>query len=225
MALSSLIFGAIGTLVETSDMQRRSFNAAFKAHNLDWDWSTTSYKGLLAVNGGKNRIRHYAQSHDVSLSEARIAALHQSKTDAFDALVTHEGLSARPGIAALIADAKAAGLTVGMASTTSSQNIDALFSAARDISRDDFDFILSGEAVKAVKPDPEIYNLASRKSQCLVSEILVIEDTPVSAKAAKDAGLAVVIYPGDMIDMTAHKDMAPIISASDVSLTGLSGYI
>ena len=43
----AVIFGAIGTIVETSNIQRRSFNKAFKEFGVDWYWSSAEYKKLL----------------------------------------------------------------------------------------------------------------------------------------------------------------------------------
>ncbi|MEC7496587.1 MAG: haloacid dehalogenase, partial [Pseudomonadota bacterium] len=36
--MRALIFGSIGVLVETSELQRQAYNAAFAAHRLDWHW-------------------------------------------------------------------------------------------------------------------------------------------------------------------------------------------
>jgi beta-phosphoglucomutase-like phosphatase (HAD superfamily) len=45
--LKAVIFGAIGTIAETSDLQRQAFNAAFKAAGLDWNWNAEVYRDLL----------------------------------------------------------------------------------------------------------------------------------------------------------------------------------
>tara|TARA_B110000503_G_scaffold47893_1_gene77939 strand:+ start:1294 stop:1407 length:114 start_codon:yes stop_codon:yes gene_type:complete len=37
MTVKAVFFGSIGTLVETSDLQRRAFNQAFAEAGLDWD--------------------------------------------------------------------------------------------------------------------------------------------------------------------------------------------
>ena len=57
----SIIFGSIGTIVETSDIQRKSFNKAFKKFGLDWYWSKNEYKKLLEKSGGENRLSNYAK--------------------------------------------------------------------------------------------------------------------------------------------------------------------
>ena len=59
MSLKAVIFGAIGTIAETSDLQRQAFNAAFAEAGLDWHWDSNTYHELLKVNGGQNRIRAY----------------------------------------------------------------------------------------------------------------------------------------------------------------------
>ena len=58
----SIIFGSIGTIVETSNIQRESFNKAFKKLGLDWYWSISEYKKLLEKSGGEKRLSKYALS-------------------------------------------------------------------------------------------------------------------------------------------------------------------
>ena len=225
MPLKTLVFGAIGVLVETSDLQRQSFNAAFAANSLDWDWSYETYKKLLHVNGGKNRVRYFAEKTSTPLSETQIEAIHQSKTDIYESLIKDGGLRARNGIADLIQSAKQIGIKVGMASTTSIQNIDAIFAATKDLNKDDFDFILSGADVKTVKPEPEIYLEAINRAQSNPVDIVVIEDTPVSAQSARSAQLAVVIYPGTM---TKNQDLDignAVISEKDLTLEKLGQWL
>jgi beta-phosphoglucomutase-like phosphatase (HAD superfamily) len=57
--LKAVIFGAIGTIAETSDIQRQAFNLAFAEAGLDWNWDAQTYHDLLKINGGQNRIRAY----------------------------------------------------------------------------------------------------------------------------------------------------------------------
>jgi len=52
----SIIFGSIGTIVETSNIQRKSFNKAFKKSGLNWHGSKTKYKKLLEKSGVENRM-------------------------------------------------------------------------------------------------------------------------------------------------------------------------
>jgi beta-phosphoglucomutase-like phosphatase (HAD superfamily) len=56
----AVLFGSIGTIIETSDLQRKAFNQAFKKNNLNWVWTKKIYKILLNKSGGKDRISNYA---------------------------------------------------------------------------------------------------------------------------------------------------------------------
>ena len=58
--MKAIIFGSIGTLVETSDVQRQSFNHAFKEMGLNWYWDKNNYKKLLKKSGGRNRVEYFA---------------------------------------------------------------------------------------------------------------------------------------------------------------------
>ena len=44
MKYKALLFGSIGTLIESSNIQRNSFNEAFKEAGLDWYWDEQDYK-------------------------------------------------------------------------------------------------------------------------------------------------------------------------------------
>ena len=43
MAIKAILFGSIGTIVETSNIQRNCFNSAFKNSGLKWYWSKKLY--------------------------------------------------------------------------------------------------------------------------------------------------------------------------------------
>ncbi len=53
--MSAVLFGSIGTLAETSEIQRGAFNQAFRANGLDWHWERDEYVALLERSGGRDR--------------------------------------------------------------------------------------------------------------------------------------------------------------------------
>ena len=59
----ALLFGSIGSIVETSEIQRKSFNKAFKQYGLNWNWTKHDYSNLLKKSGGKDRISRYAKKN------------------------------------------------------------------------------------------------------------------------------------------------------------------
>ena len=61
--------------------------------------------------------------------------------------------------------------------------------------QDRFEFILSGESVIHGKPDPEVYNLATKKLQLASGECLVLEDSVNGTVSGKAAGCVVFAVP------------------------------
>ncbi|MDP2056653.1 MAG: HAD family hydrolase, partial [Thiobacillus sp.] len=59
MTLHALLFDVDGTLADTErDGHRPAFNQAFADAGLDWQWDVALYGKLLAVTGGKERMKH-----------------------------------------------------------------------------------------------------------------------------------------------------------------------
>lgn len=198
--LKALLFGAIGSLAETSEVQRRAFNKAFEEAGLAWTWDEALYRNLLEVSGGKNRIRHYAKVYDTTnetLSEEKIAALHSRKTAIYNETLAQGELSLRPGVARLIKDAKVQGVQLGLASATSVNNIEAIAAASGGALRlEDFDAVMNADKVKKGKPDPDVYETCLKELGVDARSAVAVEDTAISVQAAKNAGLVCVATPG-----------------------------
>src|SRR5450759_3444755 len=98
----ALIFDVDGTLAETEEVHRMSFNAAFVEAGLDWAWSQSDYRSLLRITGGKERILHYMESWGVAPppgeSGKAVRALHRRKTRLYRARVAAGEVPLRPGI-------------------------------------------------------------------------------------------------------------------------------
>jgi len=56
LKIKALIFDVDGTLADTEEAHRESFNCAFREHRLDWHWSRGDYARWLDVAGGKERL-------------------------------------------------------------------------------------------------------------------------------------------------------------------------
>ncbi len=67
MNYKAILFGSIGTLLETSELQRTAFNQAFSENGLDWNWSPAQYQNLLKKSGGRQRIEDYAAQQGVEV--------------------------------------------------------------------------------------------------------------------------------------------------------------
>jgi len=198
--LQALIFDVDGTLADTEqDGHRIAFNGAFEAAVLDWHWDVARYGELLAVTGGKERIRYYlTQSHPALLDEAgidgRIAQLHKAKTALYSQLVAGGALPLRPGVARLIAEARAAGLRLAIATTTTPENVAILLEhSLAPGSSAWFEVIGAGDVVPAKKPAPDIYQWVLERLQLPASACLAFEDSENGLRAARGAGLTTIV--------------------------------
>lgn len=201
MKLEALIFDVDGTLADTEEAHRCAFNAAFEEHGLDWNWSKPKYAQLLSTAGGKERLAAYVDSLPLASAERRalrerIPAIHRSKTVHYTRMVNEGRVRLRAGVSRLIDDAFGAGVQLGIASTTSPANIEALLrvnlgAQALEL----FAVIGAGDQVARKKPAPDIYEFALRTLRRPASGCVAIEDSANGLKSAKAAGLFTVVTP------------------------------
>ena len=200
--LNAIIFDVDGTLSDTENVHRVSFNRAFVAAGLDWHWDRARYRGLLRIAGGKERIGEFMDmrryGNDLSSSERKafIERVHKSKTRYFERFVSQGALKLRPGVAELIDAARSEGVRLAIATTTSPANVDALLKSTMGKRASDvFDAVAAGDCVVRKKPAPDVYLETLGRLELLASECLVIEDSQNGLRAATAAGLTTVVTP------------------------------
>jgi HAD superfamily hydrolase (TIGR01509 family) len=191
----AIVFDVDGTLAETEEMHRLAFNRAFAAAGLDWCWDEETYGALLGTTGGRERIMAYARkvgADFVDDVEAFAARLHAEKTAVYVSLIEQAPVPLRPGIRDLVDDARAAGLTLAVATTTSAANVDGLLTSAFGADwRTIFPVVTTGEMVAAKKPAPDLYLLALERLGIDASRAVALEDSRNGVAAARAAGLPV----------------------------------
>ncbi len=193
--MTAILFGSISTLADTSELQRRSFNEAFTAHDLDWSWSRDDYTSMLGSNGGADRIAAYARAHGADVDAD---AVHATKSEIFQRLLGESGVTARPGVVETIEAARADGTKIGFVTTTSRGNIDALLAAlAPAVTADSFDVITDVATVDAGKPDPAVYRHALDALGEEPSACVAIEDNEGGVRAAAAASVTCVAFPNE----------------------------
>ena len=189
-----LLFGSIGSIVETSEIQRKSFNKAFKKSGLNWIWTKKKYINLLNKSGGKDRIAKYAKKKNIKVNSQKIRNL---KTEFFNNYLKKYHLSLRPGVKNIINVCKKQKIKIAFVSSTSLNNINSIFFSLRNsIKKKDFKFIGNSKLVEKHKPNPDIYLMALKKLNLKANDCIAIEDSQESLNSARRAKIKCVIFPG-----------------------------
>ncbi len=205
--LKALIFDVDGTLAETErDGHRPAFNQAFVDAGLDWQWSEALYGDLLEISGGKERILAYIQQSQPNfvlpsgfsnLTEF-IKHLHATKTTYYKQYAAAGKIPLRPGVKRLLAEARAKGVRLAIATTTTPANVQALLEntlGADSLSW--FDVIAAGDMVPKKKPAPDIFEYALAHLKLPPENCLGFEDTNNGLLSATQTGLKTIVTVND----------------------------
>ena len=197
----ALVFDVDGTLADTEELHRQAFNEAFFACGIDWRWGPALYAELLQITGGKERITEYISRHQMPASERGrllrlVPQMHAAKTRIYRELVALGHLHPRPGVVRLMKEARAAGVKLAIASTTSPENVESLLWSSFGIEASRwFSAVATGDVVPRKKPAPDIYNLVLEKLGISPERAIAFEDSAIGVRSAKAAGLFTIATP------------------------------
>ncbi len=199
MPIKAIIFDVDGTLADTEDGHRIAFNRAFAEVGLDWHWDVPLYDQLLAVTGGKERIRYYLDDFLPGFErpadfDAFVRDLHARKTNQYTDMVRSGLIPLRPGIKALIEGAHGAGVALGIATTTAPANVDALLDVGLGVGwQKMFGAIGCGDMVPNKKPAPDVYLWVLEQMGVDAADCIALEDSDNGLRASLAAGLRTYI--------------------------------
>lgn len=195
MSIKAIIFDVDGTLADTEDAHRKSFNKAFAENGLDWNWDVELYDKLLKVTGGKERIKYYVSDFNTSYKKPDnfdefVKHLHLTKTRHYTAMLATGQIPLRPGIKQLMEDARAAGIKLAIATTTSPENVAGLLEVGLGKDWESY-FVANGcgDIVPAKKPAPDIYLWVLDKMGLPAADCIALEDSYNGLQAALAAGI------------------------------------
>lgn len=199
-ALKAVIFDVDGTLAETErDGHRVAFNRAFIDNGLDWHWDPTLYGELLAVTGGRERIRYYLENFHLQCGfngdpSAILDKVHSDKTRHYGQILNEKTINLRIGVKRLINECREAGLRLAIATTSMPENVRGLIkNTLGDEAVNWFDCIADGSSVGPKKPASDVYHYCLEKMSLSPEDCLVIEDSENGLQAALGANLQTLI--------------------------------
>lgn len=192
--MQAIFFGSIGTLVETSEIQRKSFNAAFEEFGLNWYWNIGNYINMIQKPGGILRIKEYSK---LKLKDNEVEKIYDLKIKYFRKYCTNS-VKPRKGVLEIINYANKNNIKLGFITTTTKETIEIIKdSLSRYIDFNNFDLITYEKDCSKKKPNPDIYNFAINNLDVAKNNSITIEDTPVSYTSSKKANIKTILFPGE----------------------------
>lgn len=201
MNIKAIIFDVDGTLADTEDGHRQSFNRAFAESGLDWSWDVELYEKLLKVTGGKERIKYFVESFLPGFSkpvdyDGFVKDLHAVKTRHYNTMLREGHIPLRAGIKKLIDDARRRGIRLAIATTTSPENVTTLLQQGLGTDGERiFEAIGCGDIVPHKKPAPDIYFWVLEKMGLSAADCIALEDSENGLRASLAAGIKTFVTP------------------------------
>ncbi|MCH2677053.1 MAG: HAD-IA family hydrolase [Alphaproteobacteria bacterium] len=199
MELAGILFDVDGTIAESEEVHRKSFNESFKEFGVKWHWDRAIYKELLNIEGGRERIQYYIERTDPDQLNrpdlsSFISSIHDAKSQVYSALMTKEGVPIRPGALRLIKEAKKEGLKLAIVTASTEESLRALFQylPEKDL-LNYFDVIADGDKVPVKKPAPDIYTWTLQELGLSAKACFALEDSPTGLQSSLSAGIPTIV--------------------------------
>lgn len=213
----AIVFDMDGLLADTeplsfrawSSMVAREYGVPITAEDERWSSITVGKSGPVVWELIRDRFGLPVElPRDIPL-------LAERTRERYDAILA-EGVPAMPGAIATVRACQAAGMVLGVASSSSMAHIQMVLTGLGII--DAFAALTSGKEVPHSKPDPAIYLLACQRLGVAPRQAAALEDSGPGVAAARAAGLRCLAVPSEL---TITHDFTPA-SAIRGSLVGLT---
>ena len=197
MAAEAVFFGSVGTLAESTRLQRIAYNLAFAELELDWFWDEAAHRRLMRIPGARAQIAAHAERAG---DRVDVPAVIDAHARYFARLVRRYGLLPRPGVVDIVQAATARRMRLAVCSTSEPAVVGVVMDALRrhGVSPQRFDFVGDATRCARPKPAPDIYAATVGRLDVDPGDVLAIEDRPAAAQAALDAGCRVLAFPSEM---------------------------
>jgi putative hydrolase of the HAD superfamily len=206
--IKAVVFDFDGLIIDTETVWFDSFTEVLGRYNVEFPLEI-----FLPCVGTKGTIiDEYIEEklgNNVTVKEVRQLVRECHREKIID-------LEVREGVRDYLTQAKELGLKIGLASSSDREWIDH-FLKKLDLLHY-FDVIKTGDEVKMVKPDPEVYLQCLDALNVSSTDVVAFEDSNNGAKAAKAAGITCVIVPNPITAKLTFDDY-------DVRIESMAGQL
>ena len=188
--LKAVFWDVDGTIADTELCGHRvAFNLAFKDFDLDWNWSERKYLDLLKISGGYNRIIHFRNEIQSSLSDSKCSQIQSRKGVHYKNLIHGGKIKVRDGVLRLINELATLDVVQFIVTTSGRDSLEPFLNTSLSSHLNYFSGIVTYEDVSNHKPFPDAYKLAIKLSKKSEINCLAIEDSMIGVAAARAANL------------------------------------
>ena len=187
-----------GTIANTElEAHLPAFNSSFNELGINWYWDKLTYIKLLKINGGKNRIYHYAKKSGTTFTTEFINKIHKKKQEIYLNLIDQGSVYLKTGVYRLISELMNKNIKQYIVTSSSRSQVDALMkNLFKDINP--FEFFITSEDVDFLKPNPEPYLKAIKLSGLNKNSTLAFEDSNPGLKSAIGANLNAILVKSNI---------------------------
>ena len=207
MSIGAILFDFDGLILDTETPLFEEWGAAYRARG--FELTLNLWQHSLGTKGGFDACAHLAgllgQPLDCGALRDEVHGRYRARCETQPLL---------PGVAEVLAEARALGLRTAVASSSSVGWVEGWLS--RHGIRPLFDAVCGRDDVERVKPAPDLFLLAARRVGIEPERCMVLEDSPNGMLAARAAGMRCVAVPNGLT-------RALVLPAPDLVVESLAG--
>ena len=185
----ALIFDFDGLIVDSEGPGFQAWSELYTSHGCSLPFD--KYSACIGTIGGFDLHGYLEEQSGRSLDRSNLEKACNARW-----LELMKAQPLLPGVDACVSSAKARGLKLAIASSSTEKWVTRTLRKFGLLDR--FDALCTRDHVSAVKPDPALYLLALERLGVAAGEAIAFEDSPPGILAAKRAGLFCIAIPNPL---------------------------